>query len=290
MNRIEQEKETVGKMIELYCRHRLKADTVPEEYQHLAEYACRRLDHCRYGENKTACKDCPTHCYAPAEREQIREVMRWAGPRMLLYSPKDAIRHFWQRISHRAVDDAETVPVEVVEIDENGQQITYLPTAKEEKRMLRRKRLMNNRAYYYMGIVTRYMDRYYIDSILGLIPGWGDVIAVLSALPFVYFSTSVIKSVPLTLAVLNNALRDVLLGMLPFFVGDIIDIFHRSNKQNMDMIQGFVDGDTTVIKKVNQRAMQSAIALVLLLVLIALMIWLLISFGNYLYSQLASLF
>ena len=96
--------------------------------------------------------------------------------------------------------------------------------------------------------------------------------------------------VAFTLAVLNNALRDVLLGMLPFFVGDIIDIFHRSNKQNMDMIQGFVDGDTTVIKKVNQRAMQSAIALVLLLVLIALMIWLLISFGNYLYSQLASLF
>ena len=78
--------------------------------------------------------------------------------------------------------------------------------------------------------------------------------------------------------------------MIPFFVGDIIDIFHRSNRQNMEMIQGFVDGDETIIKKVNQRALQSAIALVLLLVLIALMIWLLISFGSYLYSQLAALF
>ena len=51
----------------------------------------------------------------------------------------------------------------------------------------------------------------------------------------------------LRLKVRNNALRDVLLGMIPFFVGDIIDIFHRANTQNMQMIQGFVDGDEKVI-------------------------------------------
>ena len=95
MNRIEREKQTVRKMIELYCRHRLKQDTMPDQYQHLTEFACRRLDHCRYGENKTACKDCPTHCYAPKEREQIREVMRWVGPRMIFYSAEEAIRHLF---------------------------------------------------------------------------------------------------------------------------------------------------------------------------------------------------
>ena len=93
--RIEREKQTVRRMIELYCRHHLKQDTMPDEYQHLAEFACRRLDHCKYGENKTACKDCPTHCYAPKEREQIRKIMRWAGPRMIFYSPIDAIRHLF---------------------------------------------------------------------------------------------------------------------------------------------------------------------------------------------------
>ena len=51
-------------------------------------------------------------------------------------------------------------------------------------------------------------------------------------------------------------------------------------------IQGFVDGDETVIKQVNQRAWQSAIVLIALLLLIALMIWLLISLGSYLYSLL----
>ena len=161
---------------------------------------------------------------------------------------------------------------------------------KDKKRELKRKRLMDNRVYQTMNGLTCYMDRYYLDAIIGIIPGWGDAIALLCVVPFVYFSSRVIKSIPLTLAVLNNALRDVLMGMIPFFVGDIIDIFHRANIQNMQMIQGFVDGDETVIKQVNQRAWQSAIVLIILLLLIALMIWVLISFGSYLYSLVTSIF
>jgi len=161
---------------------------------------------------------------------------------------------------------------------------------KDEKRQLQRKRLMDSKAYQTMQGLTRYMDRYYLDALIGVIPGWGDAIALLSAVPFVYFSARVIKSVPLTLAILNNALRDVLMGLIPFFVGDIIDIFHRANIQNMQMIQGFVDGDEVMIKQVNQRAWQSAILLVALLLLIALMIWAFISFGSYLYSLVASVF
>ena len=159
---------------------------------------------------------------------------------------------------------------------------------KDEKRQLRRQRLMDNKVYQSMEGLTRYMDRYYLDALIGFIPGWGDAIALLSAVPFVYFSARVIKSMPLTLVVLNNALRDVLMGMIPFFVGDIIDIFHRANIQNMQMVRGFVDGDETIIRQVNQRAFQSAVVLVVLLLLIALMVWALISFGSYLYSLVAS--
>ena len=154
----------------------------------------------------------------------------------------------------------------------------------EEKRLQRHKRLMDNKAYQTMSNLTRYMDRYYLDALIGIIPGWGDAITLLSVVPFVYFSSRVIKSVPLTLAVLNNALRDVLMGMIPFFVGDVIDFFHRANIQNMQMIQGFVDGDEEVIKQVNQRAWQSAIVFIILLLFIVLIVWLLISFGSYLYS------
>ena len=103
----------------------------------------------------------------------------------------------------------------------------------DEKRLQRRRRLMDNKAYQTMQGLSRYMDRYYLDALIGVIPGWGDAIALICVVPFVYFSSRVIKSIPLTLAVINNALRDILLGMIPFFVGDIIDIFHRANIQNM---------------------------------------------------------
>ena len=95
--RIEREKKVVRKMIELYCRHNLHLDHIPQEYIDLAEYACRRLDYCKFGEKKTACKKCPIHCYAPHHRERIRAIMRWAGPRMLIYDPIAAIRHLLNR-------------------------------------------------------------------------------------------------------------------------------------------------------------------------------------------------
>ena len=158
------------------------------------------------------------------------------------------------------------------------------------EREVRRRLLMANKAYRTMGFLTRYMDHYYLDALIGIIPGWGDAIALLCVVPFVYFSLCVLRSIPLTLAVLNNALRDMLMGMIPFFVGDVIDFFHRANIQNMQMIQGFVDGDEFVIRQVNRRAWQSAIVLIVLILLIVLMIWALITFGSYLYSLAASLF
>lgn len=146
-----------------------------------------------------------------------------------------------------------------------------------QQREIIQQRLAKSRLYHIMQQTTSVMDRYWLDALIGLIPGWGDVAGVLSALPFLYFSVFVIRSLPLTLAVLNNALRDVLLGMLPFFVGDVIDVFHRSNVRNMQMIDGFVQGDQQVIRAVNRRALQTALACLLMLLLIGLMVWLLVS-------------
>lgn len=97
MSRIENEKRVVLRMIELYCKHRLGLKEVNEEYKQLGEYACKRLDYCRFGEKKSACKKCPIHCYSPIMRQKIRDVMRWVGPRMLLFDPIAAIRHIFNR-------------------------------------------------------------------------------------------------------------------------------------------------------------------------------------------------
>lgn len=91
--RIEQEKRVVSRMVTLYCKHKLHCATVPEEYLVLIEYAHQRLDRCKFGDKKSACNKCPVHCYKPEMRAKIREIMRWAGPRMIFYDPVAAIRH-----------------------------------------------------------------------------------------------------------------------------------------------------------------------------------------------------
>ena len=97
MNKIDREKRVVSKMIALYCRKRLGAKEMPEEYRALEAYAHKRLDGCKFGNDKPACKRCPIHCYKPEMREKIRNVMRWAGLRMMIYDPVAAIRHLFNR-------------------------------------------------------------------------------------------------------------------------------------------------------------------------------------------------
>ena len=111
--------------------------------------------------------------------------------------------------------------------------------------------IRNSRIYQYMTTTNKYLDEYYLDGVIGLLPyGIGDIISALFSIIYVYVSASIIRSIPLTLAIINNILRDVILGMLPFFVGDVIDFFHRSNTQNMALINGFIDGDSTIINKI----------------------------------------
>ena len=62
----------------------------------LEEYACKRLSHCPFGEEKPTCRLCTVHCYKPQMKERMKKVMRYAGPRMLLYHPIAAVRHLWR--------------------------------------------------------------------------------------------------------------------------------------------------------------------------------------------------
>ncbi len=63
----------------------------------LLGYASGRIDACRFGEQKPTCARCPVHCFRAAERETIRTVMRYAGPRMVLRHPYLAVRHLLDR-------------------------------------------------------------------------------------------------------------------------------------------------------------------------------------------------
>lgn len=91
--RLARERRTIHAMVAIYCRDHHQGRTPCAECAALAAYADRRLDRCPYGPGKPTCVNCPIHCYAPRQREAVREVMRYAGPRMLLRHPVLAIAH-----------------------------------------------------------------------------------------------------------------------------------------------------------------------------------------------------
>lgn len=64
----------------------------------LYKYARMRIEKCPFMETKTFCSQCKVHCYMKDKREQIRKVMRFSGPRMLVYHPVMAICHLYYQM------------------------------------------------------------------------------------------------------------------------------------------------------------------------------------------------
>ena len=86
--RLERERRTIAAMLRCYCQdHHGAGGGLCPECQELLDYATQRLARCRYGAEKPACVNCPVHCYQPKRREQVKAVMRYAGPRMLWRHP-----------------------------------------------------------------------------------------------------------------------------------------------------------------------------------------------------------
>ena len=160
-----------------------------------------------------------------------------------------------------------------------------------EKKQAKREQMMNRSSYRMMVKTAKYMDKYYLDPLIGLIPGGvGDTISSLVALPFIYYSLCVVKSIPLTLAVIYNILMDVLIGAIPFYIGDILDVFKRSYVDNLKLITGYIEDDKEIINKVNKKAFWTAVFIVVLCWLIYVVISWAISLGPRVWDWIVSLF
>lgn len=90
----EREKQMVSQMIALYCKkqHHTRQGLC-SVCAALNDYARTRSDHCPFMETKTFCSNCRVHCYQPEMRQQIREIMRFSGLRMLFHHPVAAMHH-----------------------------------------------------------------------------------------------------------------------------------------------------------------------------------------------------
>jgi hypothetical protein len=93
--RLKTEHKTLTAMARIYCgdHHVPLENGLCPECGKLMGYAEVRLAKCPYGQAKPTCTNCPIHCYKPRQREEVRQVMRYAGPRM-------ALRHPWLSFLH----------------------------------------------------------------------------------------------------------------------------------------------------------------------------------------------
>jgi len=128
-NRLTRERKTVGVMIAMYCQdqHGSEPESLCDECRELLEYADARLERCPFGPKKPACAKCPIHCYKPAMREKIREVMKYAGPRMLKKHPIMGIRHLIDGRKKAHLKDQSTEKTNQVDRDETTQSDTDMP-------------------------------------------------------------------------------------------------------------------------------------------------------------------
>jgi hypothetical protein len=103
--RLRREWRTIAAMIAITCikRHGGRRGALCPECRELHDYAELRLTRCPFGADKPTCAHCRVHCYRPEMRERVRDVMRFAGPRMLT-------RHPYLALMHLLVDDRRAAP------------------------------------------------------------------------------------------------------------------------------------------------------------------------------------
>ena len=129
-------------------------------------------------------------------------------------------------------------------------------------------------------------DDWFLDPIVGMIiPGVGDLISSLAALPALYVSMFKIKSFKLSLAVFYITVLDVLCGIIPG-VGDVVDAFYKTNKKAARWIVGFVEDDPETISQVNKSAAWGSV----MLIVIGLLIWALFSLLVSIYHWFSNFF
>ena len=109
---LQKDLRTLALFVLVYCRHRhaeapktamaLKSHDVEaiagrplplcEECRKLLAHAVVKRSHCPMSP-KPSCKHCPVHCYHPSYRQQIRQVMKYSGMKMLLSGRLDYLFH-----------------------------------------------------------------------------------------------------------------------------------------------------------------------------------------------------
>lgn len=132
--------------------------------------------------------------------------------------------------------------------------------------------IRNSVSYKLVHAIALWMDRRLLDPLIALVlPGFGDALTSVLAVPYLYLSIVKLKSIPLTLAIVCNILLDVLIGIIPY-IGVVGDVFKRAFTRNAAMIKGYVEGDRAIMQEIDRKAVGMAFLIVILCGLIYAMV------------------
>jgi hypothetical protein len=86
-----------------------------------------------------------------------------------------------------------------------------------------------------------------LDPILGIIPGFGDIISL--GLSFYIVIIGMMLRLPQDKisSMIKNVILDFLIGLLPV-VGDVADVFYKANKKNLQIIHDHVGKHSAVVE------------------------------------------
>lgn len=128
----------------------------------------------------------------------------------------------------------------------------------------KQKIIRNSVSYKLVHAIALWMDRRLLDPLIGLVlPGFGDALTSVLAVPYLYLSIVKLKSIPLTLAIVCNILLDVLIGIIPY-IGVVGDVFKRAFTRNAALIKGYVEGDKAIMQEIDRKAVGMAFLIVIL--------------------------
>jgi len=104
-NKLYTEKRTVEVMITMYCtaHHTENNKELCFGCTNLLKYETLRIDKCVYGVSKPTCEKCPIHCYNKLSQEEIKKIMRYAGPKMIFRHPILSIKHLLRKLDSKTI-------------------------------------------------------------------------------------------------------------------------------------------------------------------------------------------
>ena len=128
----------------------------------------------------------------------------------------------------------EAIPVQVTRIDEPRPAPSAIPTVELDLQRARQLAELLDSKFSIGGI------RFGMDSIVGLIPGVGDIATLLAGLYPVYVAQKHGVGIPTRVRMLGNLLIDAGVGAIPL-LGDIFDVGFKANTKNLRILEKALD-------------------------------------------------